>query len=221
MLRLPAADPLDVAYDIDTRPGRWVSAQAARRTRLIWTGLIGFLILSIVMLVLATSHRLSLAGSALFLALVLAVKPYAERYVDDALRWLRGARAEQAVGETLNELRREGWVLMHDVGQRGEGNIDHIASGPHGVYLIETKARRYEDAQLTKVKRQAAKLHDELAIWVTPVICLHQRRSKPFKTHGVWVVPREQLLDWLRAQRNAPLPFERLTRFADRVQAGS
>jgi hypothetical protein len=52
---------------------------------------------------------------------------------------------------------------------------------------------------------------------VTPVICLHARKGKPFRTQGVWVVPRERLLNWLREQHNQPVTFERLARFADRV----
>ena len=35
---------------------------------------------------------------------------------------------------------------------------------------------------------------------MTPVICLHARKAKPFRTQGVWAVPRERLLDWLREQ---------------------
>lgn len=146
-----------------------------------------------------------------------ATKPRLERRLDEAIRRLRGARAEQAVGETLNELRREGWTVLHDIEQRGEGNIDHIASGPGGIYLVETKARAYQDARLTKAKRQAAKLHADVGVWVTPVVCLHERRGKPFKTRGVWVVPRGELLEWLRVQRNPPVPFEQLAQFADRV----
>jgi len=211
------ADADGVAYEVETRPGGWVAAQAARRARLIWFGIGLFFLVDGVVLALAVGHRLSIVGAALFLSVVFAAKPYADRYVDKQLRWRSGAQAEEAVGETLNELRREGWVLMHDIERIGEGNIDHIASGPDGVFLVETKARRYEEAHLVKAKRQAARLHDELGVWVTPVICLHTRKAKPFRTQGVWVVPHERLLDWLREQHNQPVAFERLARFADRV----
>ena len=185
----------------------------------MWAALGAFFVATAAFLFAVAGHRVGLGGSALFLVLVLAAKLRLEQRADDAIRWLRGARAEEAVGDTLNELRREGWTLMHDVVQRGEGNIDHIASGPNGVYLIETKCRAYKDeTQLTKVKRQAAKLHEELGVWVTPVICLHERRGNAFRTKGVWVVPRVQLLDWLRAQRNQPVPFDRLARYADSVE---
>lgn len=206
-----------MAYEWDRRPGAWVARHAVRRKRLVWLGLALFFLLDGLVFALAVGHRLSLAGSAFFLAFVFAVKPYAEGFVDRTLNWIRGARAEQAVGETLNELRSEGWAVMHDIEHAGEGNIDHLVSGSNGVYLVETKERRYEDAHLTKARRQAAKIYDELGCWITPVICLHERRSEPFRAHGVWVVPRQHLLGWLRAQHNRPVAFERLARFSDRV----
>jgi len=211
------ADDRVMAYDVERRPGTWVAAQARRRERVIWIGAAIFVAVIGVMLALAIGHRLSIAASTLLLLVVVAAKPYADRYADSYIHWLGGARAEESVGETLNELRREGWIVMHDVEQEREGNIDHIASGPNGVFMIETKLRRYEDRDLVKAKRQAAKLHDELGVWVTPVIRLHTRSGKPFRPHGVWVVPRLSLLDWLRDQRNQPVPFEQLARFADRV----
>ena len=44
-----------------------------------------------------------------------------------------------------------------------------------------------------------------------------QNEFGPFRTKRVWVVPLGELLEWLRAQRNAPVEFERLARFADRL----
>src|SRR4051812_32927294 len=141
--------------------------------------------------------------------------PAAERYMSRQVDYLTGGRAEEAVGMTLNELRHEGWIVMHDIERAGEGNLDHLVSGPGGVFLIETKARRYVYAHLPRVKRQAARLHDELDVWVTPVICIHQRAGAPWRASGVSIVPGGQLLAWLRAQRNATVDFDRLARFAD------
>ena len=94
--------------------------------------------------------------------------------------------------------------------------MDHLVSGPSGVFMVETKTRRYPDDAPRKAKRQAAKLGSELGVWVTPVICIHERRDRePFKHDGVWIVTQDRLLRWLRAQRNATLPFERLARFSD------
>lgn len=83
--------------------------------------------------------------------------------------------------------------------------------------MIESKAKRYPDEALLKARRQAAKLHGELDSWVVPVICIHEREREPFQHDRVWIVPEQHLLDWIRAQRDHPVPFERLARYADRV----
>jgi len=115
-----------------------------------------------------------------------------------------------AAGATSLELKYD------DIEQRGEGNIDHLVSGPTGVYLVETKHRRYQEHDLRKAKRQAAKLHDELRVRVTPAICIDLRRGrKPYAHHGVWIVSRDRIVDWLRAQNNPELDFARLAAFAD------
>lgn len=207
-----------MAYDLDKAPAEWVMHQSNRREATIWLIGAGFILVSGVMLAFAVGHRLSIAGATALVALALALRPYADRYADLHVKLLRGAVAEREVGETLNALRATpGWVVMHDIEQAGEGNIDHLVSGATGIFLIETKTRRYADAQLTKAKRQAAKLHDELGVFVQPVICLHTRDGRPFKTHGVWVVPHQHIVDWLREQHNAVVEFERLARFADRL----
>jgi len=46
-----------------------------------------------------------------------------------------------ASGELLEEFRGEGFIAMHGIEQAGEGNIDHLVSGPTGVFMIESKAK--------------------------------------------------------------------------------
>ncbi|MGE5689249.1 MAG: nuclease-related domain-containing protein, partial [Pseudomonadota bacterium] len=128
-------------------------------------------------------------------------------------RWAKGARSEAAVGLALEQLRPE-FLVLHDIAQPGEGNVDHLVAGPTGVYVIETKHRRFEKPQLLKVRRQAAKIHDELGVWVTPVICL-DRPFAPRVYNRVTVVGRPELAAWIRAQHNRTVPFEVLARFAD------
>ncbi|HET9545585.1 MAG TPA: nuclease-related domain-containing protein [Gaiellaceae bacterium] len=204
-----------MAYDVTTRAGGWVAAQAARRWRR--ASLVGGVgLLATIVLVTSTlagrTHPLLVLG---VLAVALVAYRIADSMLDDAVHWRDGARAEGAVGDLLDTLRPE-FVVMHDLRQLGEGNVDHLVSGPSGVFMIETKARRYPPNALRKAKRQAAKLGNELEVWVTPVICIHERRgSEPFNHHGVWIVSSERLPAWLRTQRNATLPFERLARFAD------
>ena len=62
-----------------------------------------------------------------------------------------GRDGEQAVGQALDVLRPDGYVVFHDI--QGENwNIDHVLVGPSGVYTIETKT-------LMKPKRGDAKIH--------------------------------------------------------------
>lgn len=53
-----------------------------------------------------------------------------------------GLRGEQAVAEALNEAADSGFRSFHDLQTDKVGNIDHVAVGTRGVFLIETKARR-------------------------------------------------------------------------------
>jgi hypothetical protein len=50
----------------------------------------------------------------------------------------QGLDGERAVGQFLEDLRRKGYFIFHDV--LGEGfNLDHVIIGPKGVFTIETK----------------------------------------------------------------------------------
>jgi len=53
-----------------------------------------------------------------------------------------GMRGEQAVAESLHETALSGFRAFHDLPAGDNWNIDHIAVGTRGVFLIETKARR-------------------------------------------------------------------------------
>ena len=53
-----------------------------------------------------------------------------------------GLRGEQAVAEALNEAADNGSRSFHDLQTDKVGNIDHVAIGARGVFLVETKARR-------------------------------------------------------------------------------
>jgi hypothetical protein len=51
-------------------------------------------------------------------------------------------RGEQAVAESLGEAADSGFRAFHDLPGGDNWNIDHVAVGTRGVFLIETKARR-------------------------------------------------------------------------------
>jgi hypothetical protein len=200
-----------VPYDVDTKPGAWVEKQAQRRLiqLLVAATLVGVLGEFAALLV----HDYVL--EALILGIVICMAIAANDRMELAVPWLKGASAESAVGAELEELRRDGYIVMHDVMFGGEGNLDHIVSGPNGVFLVETKFKRYELHQLTKVKRQAARVHDELDHFVTPVICAGVRTTAPYKHAKVWVAGRGQLADLIRGIQGRPVDPERLFRFAD------
>ncbi len=59
--------------------------------------------------------------------------------------WRQGAKGEAATARALEQrLHRSDVVVMHDrrVPGRGRANIDHIAIGPTGVTVIDTKSSR-------------------------------------------------------------------------------
>jgi len=56
-----------------------------------------------------------------------------------------GYFGERIVAEHLEPLKQQGWRIFHDVPAVANGtkfNIDHVAVGPQGTFVIETKTRR-------------------------------------------------------------------------------
>lgn len=93
------------------------------------------------------------AGSLAILAalLVMAVSVWRVRRL-----WLEWANhylgwfGERVVGEELQPATAQGWRIFHDVPfvNNGAGfNLDHVAVGPGGVFVIETKTRRKGNAR--------------------------------------------------------------------------
>jgi hypothetical protein len=54
-------------------------------------------------------------------------------------RWQRGAWGEQNTAKALKPLRRQGWLIRHDLATGyAKANRDHVAVGP-AVYLLDSK----------------------------------------------------------------------------------
>lgn len=53
-------------------------------------------------------------------------------------QYARGRDGEIAVGQYLEDLRRDGYHVFHDIPSE-KGNVDHVLIGPGGVFAIETK----------------------------------------------------------------------------------
>jgi hypothetical protein len=57
--------------------------------------------------------------------------------------WRDGARGERATAHRLRRLERHGYVVLHDLQVPGShANIDHLAIGPAGVFVIDSKYYR-------------------------------------------------------------------------------
>src|SRR5438093_1031135 len=53
-------------------------------------------------------------------------------------KWRRGAEGERQTEKAVRSLTRKGWHARHDL--KGKyGNLDHIVSGPGGVFLLDSK----------------------------------------------------------------------------------
>jgi hypothetical protein len=61
----------------------------------------------------------------------------------EAIAWRRGAAGERRTARLLGPLERHGWVVLHDVAVPGSrANIDHLAIGPGGIFVVDSKQYR-------------------------------------------------------------------------------
>lgn len=143
--------------------------------------------------------------------------------------WGRGAEGERLTEKELRQLERQGWTVEHDVERPGRANLDHIVSGPLGVFLVETKfldgtitledgvltVRRFDDPDevyaLTtlagRVRGQAADLSRRLqqdsgrGPWVAGVVCVWGRfQQDPVEHERVTYLHGNHLAEWLRSR---------------------
>jgi len=80
---------------------------------------------------------------------LVAARWLAQRTRESVNRYL-GYFGERIVAEHLEPLKQEGWRIFHDVPGQNNGarfNLDHVAVGPGGVFVIETKTRRKGNAR--------------------------------------------------------------------------
>jgi hypothetical protein len=57
--------------------------------------------------------------------------------------WRRGAAGERRTARLLSHLEQRGWEVLHDLAVPGSpANIDHLAIGPGGVVMIDSKQYR-------------------------------------------------------------------------------
>jgi Nuclease-related domain len=152
----------------------------------------------------------------------------------DAIAWQRGAAGERRTGRLLAPLERHGWAVLHDLAVPGSrANIDHLAIGPGGVFVIDSKQYsgrlqldssgrlwhgRYPLAPTLRAvgfeADQAARVLTDADV-VLPIVAVHGAQvpwGKVF-AEGVPVVPAERLPSMLR-ELPAVLGPERVTGLA-------
>jgi hypothetical protein len=108
------------------------------RNRRLFAALCGpFIAVGIVVGILDRDFLVWVAGfvAGAFLALWTTFRDSPPRYVES---WREGAEGERKAEKALKPLERCGWHVVHEI-QNGHGNYDHIAVGPGGVYLLESK----------------------------------------------------------------------------------
>jgi hypothetical protein len=157
----------------------------------------------------------------------------------DAVAWRRGAAGERRTAHLLGPLGRHGWVVLHDLAVPGSrANLDHLAIGPGGVFVIDSKQYRGR-LQLDRSGRlwhgryplapilhavsfeadQAARVLPDPGVAVVPIVAIHGAQVPWGKvvTDGVPVVPARRLPSMLR-QLPAVLGPERVATLADQAR---
>jgi hypothetical protein len=204
------SDPADRAGG-SAADGFAAAWRAARRRRLVQFGA-----LSGGLAVAAGAPGLAWRGAGLLVAAVVAVAARPDR---DPGRWLRGAAGEEATAALLEGLPRRRWVLYHDRSVPGSAaNLDHVAIGPTGVWMIDTKTFRAplragwrsvragdHPVDTGPAAWEAAIVADRLDTEVTAVLAVHgeglPRRGR--RVGGVAVLPAAAVPDRLRRRRGS------------------
>jgi hypothetical protein len=157
----------------------------------------------------------------------------------DAVAWRRGAAGERRTARLLGPLERHGWAILHDLSVPGSrANIDHLAIGPGGVFVIDSKQYRgrlqldptgrlwhghYPIAPAVRAAGfeadQAAQILPDPGVVVRPIVAVHGTQVPWGKvvTDGVPVVPARRLPSMLR-QLTAVLGPERVADLTDQAR---
>lgn len=93
----------------------------------------------------AREREALIAGAVVFVVVAIISGALLFRYIGRRKNWQLGYLGERAVAEYLDTLAANSYQLFHDVpaeGAKQKFNLDHVAVGPAGVAVIETKTRR-------------------------------------------------------------------------------
>jgi hypothetical protein len=135
---------------------------------------------------------------------------------DAALRWLKGSVSEEVVGELIDQLREQGWLVVHNVPKDFGGDVDHVLCGPNAVFVVETKSTPFAWKHAGQAQGNARfieyRLRGVLSEAVTPIVCV-AAKQKPVRRGSVWVMSREHIAEFvLGASKGRRLDLVRVER---------
>lgn len=156
--------------------------------------------------------------------------------------WEAGAEGERRTAQALAGVEAQGWVVLHDLHWPGRplANLDHVAVGPGGVVVIDSKMwsgridvkhgtlrqngyRRSEalEGATAAAAAVAALLEPQHRLLVSSVICLVDQPTPAHQPALVQVISSGELAEHLRQlpSRLAPQDVDRVAGQLRRVLA--
>lgn len=193
-----------------------------RRKSALWIAIVGIGILIVVALVVNNAKALGIGGIGILVLLIFSrvFGDILDKQVANKLklekRAIRGSKAEEKIGELLDELPENEYYVLNDI-ESPYGNIDHIVIGKNtGIFLLETKAhggkvetdgetllvngKFPEKNFVSQALQNSYWLRDQISEfvgskpWIIPIIVFTNAfvpQSKPIK--GVYVVNKKYL----------------------------
>lgn len=202
-----------------------------RRKSAMWIAIIGVGILILITLFVQNAKVFRIGGIGVFVLLVFMriFSDFIEGQVDKKIklekRAIRGAKAEEKVGELIDELPVDEYYVLNDI-ESPFGNIDHIVIGKNvGIFLLETKAhggkvetdgdtlmvngkipeKNFVSQALQNsywLREKISKFIDSKP-WITPVIVFTNAFVPPTKpVKGVYIVNKKYLPSLLYRANN-------------------
>lgn len=125
----------------------------------------------------------------------------AERHARVAELYERGADGESATAAVLDALKPHGWLVFHDVRWpgRARANIDHVAVGPGGVFVIDSKHWSGRVTVADDVLRQNGRKREKYVVGVADAALAVSQVLGGMPVSGVLCFVREEpLAGWAR-----------------------
>ena len=219
-----------VAHVHTPKAGQWAKRQAGRIRDRVFVGVAIGLMAQGLVIGFCLARFTPWVASGLMLAwfggLGVAAR-LVSRHLDKAaverLRYLRGGQAEGLVAWYLHDL-PDGWHVFHNLPCATGGDVDHVAVGPGGLFVISTKSYK---GHVTRTTTGTTLLNgrplgemDEamrLALWVRDVLRAGLGKRVPWVRavlavplakvdvpptgNDVWVLGEEDLLAELNPER--------------------